>query len=148
MSPKGTSVCQRDKDCMKAGSRGSGWHFLTPWRPENAAAVSLADFVMRSWKKLRKLCPISPSSRQVAFSSSSLVTCVIIDGEWSIRSVTQGTRTLLLCKSSSEELWQNNYLYFATPCLQTRILSVKVKNRSKSRQKEPCRTEPVQTAKS
>ncbi len=41
-------------------------------------------------KSSENFLPISPSSRQVAFSSSSLVTCVIIDGEWSIRSVTQG----------------------------------------------------------
>lgn len=48
-------------------------------------------------KKFSKLRLNSPSARRVAFSSSSLVTCVIIDGEWSIRSVTQKTKGRYCC---------------------------------------------------
>lgn len=49
---------------------------VTPWQLKHRSHTS-------------ETFPNSPSSRQAAFSSSSLVTCVIIDGEWSIRSVTQ-----------------------------------------------------------
>lgn len=47
-------------------------------------------FVMRSWIVEKSFPQNSPSSREVAFSSSSssLLTCVITDDEWSIRSVT------------------------------------------------------------
>lgn len=61
---------------------------MTPWRlvtPRSRASLTVSCAA----EKFTKLFPNSPSSRQVAFSSSSLVTCVIIDGEWSIRSVTQ-----------------------------------------------------------
>lgn len=64
------------------------WHF---WHNYLDTALSCASLTLScAAEKFTKLLSNSPSSRQAVFSSSSRLTCVIIDGEWSIRSVTQG----------------------------------------------------------